>query len=271
MIKKFYKAFIACALGVTVWNAGAAALPSFNPTITYTTVTDLDGKVYAYQNSIYYDAQGNAWTSIPPSKNGYYPVSPSGGGSVMTGATAGSAGTSGSVPAPIAGQQATVLRGNATWQLPWQPYTAVLAVSGATTTGGATNNYFPAPVYSQAGVAGWSGTSTLTVTLNTSGVVTFPTAGTYYLEFIGSATANTATGNYIFLNNPSNGLTIYNSTGAYLAQGVAAAGNQYGIAGASTVVATQSGTVSIGFGTTSSETGVTIYGGLKVTRVDSGL
>lgn len=189
----------------------------------------------------------------------------------MTGASSGATGTAGIVPAPIAGQQATVLRGNATWQLPWQPYTAVLAVSGASTTGGSFNNYFPAPVYSQAGVAGWSGTSPLTVTLNTSGVLTLPTAGAYYLEFYGSTNANATVLIYIFLNTPSTGLTIYNSTGAYLAQAITSSGTPYCLSGASTVVATQSGTVSIGFGTSLSATAVSINGGLKVTRVDSGL
>jgi len=48
-----------------------AALPTFNPLLTYTTVVDIFGKVYAYQNSVYYDAQGNAWSSLPPSLNGY--------------------------------------------------------------------------------------------------------------------------------------------------------------------------------------------------------
>lgn len=48
---------------------------AFNPAATYNTVVDADGKVYTLQSGIYYDAQGNTWTSLPPSKNGYAAVS----------------------------------------------------------------------------------------------------------------------------------------------------------------------------------------------------
>lgn len=43
---------------------------SFNPTASYSTVTDIDGDVFSYQGSSYYDRQGNSFSTIPMSKNG---------------------------------------------------------------------------------------------------------------------------------------------------------------------------------------------------------
>jgi len=69
------KKLLWAALAVSgLWGAWVFAA-SFNPTATYNTVVDIDGKPYAYQAGMYYDANGNSWTGIPPSKNGYTAVS----------------------------------------------------------------------------------------------------------------------------------------------------------------------------------------------------
>lgn len=62
-------------LAVVAGIGGIAFAASFNPTATYNTVVDIDGKAYAYQAGMYYDAQGNSWPGIPPSRNGYVAVS----------------------------------------------------------------------------------------------------------------------------------------------------------------------------------------------------
>jgi hypothetical protein len=58
----------------------------------------------------------------------------------MTGATAGLAGTSGSVPAPAAGQQASFLRGDGTWQV-----VSAATMTGATGVLAGTAGSVPAP------------------------------------------------------------------------------------------------------------------------------
>lgn len=53
----------------------------FDPTQTYSTVTDIEGNVFAFQNSLYYDKYGNSWTSVPKSRSGWAgPTAPSTGG-----------------------------------------------------------------------------------------------------------------------------------------------------------------------------------------------
>jgi hypothetical protein len=55
--------------------AFAAPLPSFNATQTYDTITDYSGRVFAVQNGVYYDQQGNAFSALPQGPGGYIPVS----------------------------------------------------------------------------------------------------------------------------------------------------------------------------------------------------
>lgn len=47
----------------------------FNPRAAYNTVIDVDGDIFLYQGGAFYDRQGNSWTTIPPSNNGYNAVS----------------------------------------------------------------------------------------------------------------------------------------------------------------------------------------------------
>jgi hypothetical protein len=57
--------------------------PSFNPTLTYQTITDVDGDNFFFQNNLYYDKWGNVFLSVPTSRNGYmapsFPVAAAGG------------------------------------------------------------------------------------------------------------------------------------------------------------------------------------------------
>lgn len=56
-------------------------MPRFDPTQTYTTVVDVDGTIIVLQSGVYYDRFGNNWTTIPYSKNGWFPPTmPTGGG-----------------------------------------------------------------------------------------------------------------------------------------------------------------------------------------------
>jgi len=51
-------------------------LTQFNPGATYTTVVDCDGDIFIIQNGLYYDRQGNVFSTLPPSRNGYAAVTP---------------------------------------------------------------------------------------------------------------------------------------------------------------------------------------------------
>lgn len=57
----------------------------FDPTSTYSTVTDIEGNIFAFQNNLYFDKFGNSWSTVPPSKSGWAgPTAPSTGGAVAS-------------------------------------------------------------------------------------------------------------------------------------------------------------------------------------------
>lgn len=57
----------------------------FDPTQTYSTVTDIEGNIFAFQNNLYYDKFGNSWPTVPKSKQGWTgPTAPASGGSFST-------------------------------------------------------------------------------------------------------------------------------------------------------------------------------------------
>jgi hypothetical protein len=70
----FKRVLLSVALTAAAFSAAAAPLPAFNPGLTYTTATDIQGSIFAYQGGYYYDQQGNAWVTIPKSQNGYTAV-----------------------------------------------------------------------------------------------------------------------------------------------------------------------------------------------------
>ncbi len=250
--KRFIGAVLAlvAALCLTMGVATGAALPSFNTQQTYSTVTDLDGKVYAYQNGIYYDQQGNAWLSLPLSKNGYAAVTFSGQPTTFANLPAASGYSGQTLYVSDVGTGGSYWTSNGTqWSLVggvanlYQvglpvglPPSGTLASNGALTLGTALDQiypsiyfYMPAGVFtgSAAGMyyASCSSTTVCTLYQNqyTSGVPNVPTNLIPITTGAGAYTQTTAT--YITVMSFTMPAGVMGTTGSIMGKFLATADN----------------------------------------------
>ncbi len=108
---------------------GAATSSALGLVKTGSNITNTSGTISLTKANV-----TNALGYTPPTSDTTYDV--------MTGATANAAGTSGLVPVPAKGKQASFLRGDGTWVVPTNTWTAF---KGATASAAGTAGYVPAP------------------------------------------------------------------------------------------------------------------------------
>lgn len=118
------------ASGANAYTLPAATSSTLGGVKTGSNITNSSGTISLTKANV-----TSALGYTPPTTNTTY--------SAMTGASSSAAGTSGLVPAPASGKQASFLRGDGTWATPTN--TTYSAMTGATSSAAGTSGLVPAP------------------------------------------------------------------------------------------------------------------------------